>query len=616
MQKKLKLLTKNTDINAIKTSICKYCGDYFIITDLEIKLLDKHCFKHPEHCPLCNFKLLYSLLNDKHLYHRKDSKTWRKIISTYSESFSWDIYEANKYKKLVLDDFGLKFSKEISGDIFSQFNKLYNDFPKASRLIYPGLENAEYSSHTWWSKNIYLSYCVFIDCEDIYYSLRVLWWCKNIYNSFNITWSSNIYTSRNIWNSHNIYFWETMIDCSNLLFSKDMNNCKECIFCCNQLNSKYKIFNKQYEKEEYQKIKKDIYKMINNKEQFKILMQKYQIFLNNNIIQESTDTNRCEKVVGENTFDSNNSINTFISSWLENCVNNMAIWNPDTNKISNIFNCVEAGWNCENCIWSSSFGTNIYNIFFSFWVVESSKNIYYSMDIESCEECMFCSWLKGKKYCILNKEYEKEKYFKLKENIIKKLKEENKWWDPLPFLFTWYPYNDTLAYDYFKINKVININWSEEIIDKNSKWIVKLFSDDFISDAELDLWWKEKIKIRWRTKNKEINIPENADTIKAEDLPEIQEIDEDILNKVIICTETWRPFKIIKQELDFLKKHNLPLPTIHNELRIDKLINTRPTWELQLWTCDKCRQETLTVYKEKPKHKIYCNTCYKNFMYK
>ena len=44
------------------------------------------------------------------------------------------------------------------------------------------------------------------------------------------------------------------------------------------------------------------------------------------------------------------------------------------------------------------------------------------------------------------------------------------------------------------------------------------------------------------------------ETIKAEDLPNIDEVDENILKKAIICEETGRPFRIIKQELEYLKK--------------------------------------------------------------
>ena len=68
MNKLFELLTKWTDIKIIKTNFCKYCSLEFPITDLEIKILNKQWFKYPEHCSKCNFMLLNSFLNDKHLY--------------------------------------------------------------------------------------------------------------------------------------------------------------------------------------------------------------------------------------------------------------------------------------------------------------------------------------------------------------------------------------------------------------------------------------------------------------------------------------------------------------------------------------------------------------------
>ena len=65
-----------------------------------------------------------------------------------------------------------------------------------------------------------------------------------------------------------------------------------------------------------------------------------------------------------------------------------------------------------------------------------------------------------------------------------------------------------------------------------------------------------------------INIPESAQTINAKDIPnDIKDIDDDILNKVILCEQTGKPFRIVKQELQFYRQHNLPLPHKHPDQR-------------------------------------------------
>ncbi|MDD5770530.1 MAG: hypothetical protein PHE25_06170, partial [Candidatus Gracilibacteria bacterium] len=228
-----------------------------------------------------------------------------------------------------------------------------------------------------------------------------------------------------------------------------------------------------------------------------------------------------------------------------------------------------------------------------------------------------------KKYCILNKNYEKEEYFKLKEKIIGKLKNNGEWGKFLGFDISNFPYNDTLAYDYFKVHKVIFADGKVEIIDKNAKGIVRVFEDKFISDAELDLGGNEKIKIKWRTRNKEINIPENIDIITSKEL-DIFEIElksgernlDELLEKVIICEESGRPFKLIKPEIDFIKAKGFPIPRIHPELRREKLLSIRPLGQLYMGISDKSGEEILSVFSEKQDFKIYSPEEYKDFMFK
>lgn len=44
------------------------------------------------------------------------------------------------------------------------------------------------------------------------------------------------------------------------------------------------------------------------------------------------------------------------------------------------------------------------------------------------------------------------------------------------------------------------------------------------------------------------------ETIQAADIPSIDDAKEDIMGKALICEESGRPFRIIQQELEYLKK--------------------------------------------------------------
>ena len=74
-----------------------------------------------------------------------------------------------------------------------------------------------------------------------------------------------------------------------------------------------------------------------------------------------------------------------------------------------------------------------------------------------------------------------------------------------------------------------------------------------------------------------INIPENAQTLDADTLPPtIDYVDDSILDKVILCSLTGRPYRIMKEELAFYRRFQLPLPRIHQDERYKQRMQRKP----------------------------------------
>ena len=106
------------------------------------------------------------------------------------------------------------------------------------------------------------------------------------------------------------------------------------------------------------------------------------------------------------------------------------------------------------------------------------------------------------------------------------------------------------------------------------------------------------------------------DMIAAKDLPDnITDVTDDILQKGIICEISGRPFKLIKQELDFYREHNIPLPRRHYEVRHMERISSLPPMNLSLRNCDKCGNEMISVYDKNTNYKVYCESCYNKEIY-
>ena len=75
-----------------------------------------------------------------------------------------------------------------------------------------------------------------------------------------------------------------------------------------------------------------------------------------------------------------------------------------------------------NILGSGSKGQN--RMFESQLPMAGSSDIYYAMYVEGCHECMFTFFIKGKQYVIGNRELSKEKYFKIKLDLLEQIRSE------------------------------------------------------------------------------------------------------------------------------------------------------------------------------------------------
>ena len=84
---------------------------------------------------------------------------------------------------------------------------------------------------------------------------------------------------------------------------------------------------------------------------------------------------------------------------------------------------------------------------------------------------------------------------------------------------------------------------------------------------------------------------------------------------VIICEVSGKPFRLIKPELEFYRKHNIPLPRRHPDVRHAermKLRNPRKLWDRK---CAKCGIDIKTTYAPEKPETVYCEECYNKEIY-
>ena len=244
-----------------------------------------------------------------------------------------------------------------------------------------------------------------------------------------------------------------------------------------------------------------------------------------------------------------------------------------------------AGWgnNSEKIYESAVVGEGANNVKFSYQCWPNAMDIEYCMyALNGCRDCFGCINVKKQRYCILNKQYSKEEYFRLKEKIIEDMK-KNPYRDKLSRVWSYgeffpidlspFAYNETITYQFFpKIR--------EKALAEGYKW-------------------------QEQTENK-YDI-----TKKAMDLPKtIEKTDESILKEVIECANCAKAYRFTRGELSLMQKLNLPLPqqcfSCRQKLRFNR--TNLPIFYNR--ACLKCGDTIVTSYAPDRPETIYCEKCY------
>jgi len=237
---------------------------------------------------------------------------------------------------------------------------------------------------------------------------------------------------------------------------------------------------------------------------------------------------------------------------------------------------------------------NYRNLFTS--VVYSSRDIEYSFNCHGCDNLFGCLGLRSKKYCILNKQYNKESFEKLRTKIIEQMNnmpyvDKNgivyKYGEFFPAEISTFCYNETQAQDYFPITK-------KEAIKKGYRW-------------------RDKQKNKYQT------------TVSAEDLPDnLDDVPDSIIKEKIECLNIGKTesrclsaYKITENELKLYHKIGVPLPHLCFNCRHEARLKKRNPMKLWHRKCMKegCQNEFETSYAPDRPEIVYCEKCYQQEVY-
>jgi len=583
-----------------ETKQCQNCKKDFAIEPEDFNFYEKMKVPAPTFCPMCRVERRLAFRNERKLFRVKDAFTGKDIFSLYpAESGKKSTPEEEWFKDSWNPlDYGRDY--DFSVNFFEQLSKLEKEVPVfAQRVEY--MVDSPYCANASGLKNCYL-------CFNSSYSENCMYgnatdFSKDCVDNSHISKSEKCYQCFWLQNCYQCYFTIMSVDSRNLWFCRDCLGCNDCFSCTNLRNASYCIFNKQYTKEDYlneiKKLKLDTISGLKKaretaRDYWKTQPTKYHQGIKNFNSTGSYVTN-CKNV--------NDSFLVREGEDMRYCQYLQVPKNKD---------CYDAsawGENMEMHYETCLSGGNTSNLKFSTDCWPNCKNLEYCISMFSSSDCFGCVGMKKAQYCILNKQYTKDDYLAMVEKIKKQMDDMPyvdkkgsvyKYGEFFPIELSPFGYNNTTTFQYFPMTK-------EKAEENGYPWI--------------------------EVARGKYNI-----TKKASELPDaIGDVNESILDEVIECQNCKNPYKILKDEFNFYKKEEIPLPDLCDECRFKRRIEDRLKFELYDRTCmcagakdetgkyknnvkhfhgDKpCSEKFKTGYDPEKGEIIYCEQCYQQEVY-
>ena len=555
---------------------CKQCAAAFEITQDDLGFYEKvspvfngkkELIPPPTLCPECCSQQRFTWRNERSLYHRSCALCEKPVISIYHEDstppvYCLDCWWGDRWNAIT---YGISPTPTIS--FMQQFSLLSTAVPRPILQVLNG-QNSDYTNFSRDGKDCYLCFsivhcehCLYVthtdesqDCTDCEGDERceLCYECNNCIGCYALTHSARCE------------------NCSDSSFLYDCNDCQHCFLSSNLRNKQYVFKNKQLTPQEFeQQIRTVALNTTTGTERAQNLYK--------NVLRSAIHhpfITHCESCTGDVLNNCKNCRECFDCSSGEDSVR--CYRSPPTFRDCRESYGVYGG--SELCMEICN-GKNVHRTIVAIQC-QNTDECLYCLHCHSSKKLFGCIGLRNKQFCILNKQYTKEEYEALVPQAIAKMREDGEWGEFFPVSMSPFAYNETCAQEYFQLTK-------EEVIEQG---------------------WK------WRDQTDEM--PRVDRVISAMQLPDsIDDIPDDILNWAIECDATKRPFKIIKQELDFYRKMRLPIPHLHPDERYRRrmlLKNPRKLWKRN---CSKCQKVIETTYAPDRPEIVYCEECYLKEVY-
>lgn len=551
---------------------CQNCKASFETDQEDLDFYSKVAVPSPTWCPRCRLIRRMSWQGYRHLYKRKCAFTGEEIISTHHPDTPQKVYRQDIWWSDKWDP--LEYGRDIdwSRPFLEQFAELMKEVPLPSLYTeYTSMRESDYCNAASECKNCYLCFRV-SDARDSAYvnlvsQLKDCFDCS--YNRRDTLSYENVITH----SSYQTFFCEDVVGSQDMWFCRSCVGCHDCVATANVTKKKYMMFNEQKTKGEYQAIfDKYDFGSFKGLEDFK---KKAFDFLKTQPRKHFNDRSSVD-TTGEYIYNSKNVRDSYMvrkAQDLRYCQFLKA------GPVSNSYDYTLFGEGADLVYESTWIGMDASNVKFCAWNY-GSGNIEFCFGCHSSNNMFGCVGVRKGEYYILNKRYPKETYLELTGRIrqqmekmpyVDRIGREYRYGEMLPSELCPWAYNESFASEWFPLTK-------EEAVAQGFLW----------RDSD----------------------PKDYQGATTELPDHIKGVRDDILKEILKCGECGKNYRIIKMELDFYRRFNLPLPRFCSLCRDQARTRRLNPMEVHDRTCDRCGKKTKSSWSSDRPEIVYCESCY------
>ena len=545
--------------------ICKISGKEFEVSQFEQEFLErvgpkfggkKYRFPLPELSPVERMRLRTMQRNEQNLFRNISAMDGASILSIYDD----DRYKLYTHEQWWGNDWDpMEYGREydFSKGFFEQWAELDREVPRVA-LVQVNNENCPYTTGTGYCRNCHLINCS-ENCEDCIYG-KLLQGCKDAIDCAYGYDSELLYQCFYVKDCYNCVYVSYSQNSSECLFSENLKGCRNCFLSTNLSNKEYYFMNKPVSKEQYEKLVSDCLGSYRGVEKAKEILAR----MRQERVHKYANMVNCEASTGDFLTNCKNCVECFEVNDSEDCMYvQVGVEDKDVVDCSNMYLKPELSYQVLGTIGTFDVHFSVYQF--------NANNVLYSQFCHDSGNLFGCAGLRNKQYCVLNKQYTKEQYEELVPRIIESMQERGEWGQFFPAESSPFAYNDTVAHQYVPLTK-------EEAMGRGYRW----------RDEE-----------------------ERAKGVVDYEIPDrIEEVEDDICEKVLVCEKSGRGYKVLPKELKFLRRMKMPVPRLCPDERHKERMSMRNGLDLFAREGGKCGAAVESTFKPGDAREIYCEKCY------